>query len=171
MPLNRPIFLLGMPGSGKTKAGSRLAAKLGVPFMDLDQYIKEKENKSIQQLFQEHGEVGFRPLERHYLEQLAIMPDPMVISLGGGTPCFFDNMLLIKSKGLTVYLDVPIGTIVSRITAKTPLRPLLKDKNGEELKQFLEQMLRQREQYYQQAEIKVNGVSLDVAQLAKMVTE
>ena len=101
------IFLTGYMGSGKTTLGRALAAEMGIPFIDLDHYIEKRYCKTIAQLFAEKGEEGFREVERRMLHEVGEFED-VIISTGGGTPCFFDNIEYMNAQGTTVYLDVPV---------------------------------------------------------------
>ena len=97
------IFLIGYMGAGKTTVGKVLAERLGLSFIDLDFYVEGRFHKTIPQLFAERGEAGFRELERRMLREVAEFED-VLVSCGGGTPCFFDNMDFMNRAGQTVYL-------------------------------------------------------------------
>ena len=99
------IFLTGYMGAGKTTLGKAFARELNIPFIDLDWYIEERFHKSIRELFIERGEASFRELERTMLHEVAEFEN-VIISTGGGTPCFFDNMEYMNDNGQTVFLDV-----------------------------------------------------------------
>jgi shikimate kinase len=99
------IFLTGYMGAGKTTLGKAFAREMNVPFIDLDWYIEERFHKSIRELFTERGEASFRELERNMLHEVGEFED-VVVSTGGGTPCFFDNMEYMNGCGQTVFLDV-----------------------------------------------------------------
>lgn len=146
-----------MPGSGKTTLGQRLAMEHALPFVDLDRYMELQMRKSIKDIFAAHGEEGFRALERNYLLQLIEEPRKQIIALGGGTPCYLNNMQAIKLTGLTVYLLTPLPTLVQRLLPVLDNRPLLKGKSTPELTNYLWELLKQREPYYLQANIKWDG--------------
>ncbi len=118
--------------------------------MDLDRWMEEKEERTIAQLFEDQGEVGFRALEQQYLHLLADLP-PSVISLGGGAPCFFDNMDWINQHGHSIYLKVPMDILLERLRRKPTRRPLLAQLPQEEWPAFLEKMLSKRTPFYNQA--------------------
>jgi shikimate kinase len=145
----KPIFLIGLPGSGKSTFGKSLASELNLNHVDLDQLIESKNNKSIDALFEIHGEAYFREIERNTLQELLEKSSSDILSCGGGTPCFYDNMSRMNAAGLTVFLDIPVATIVKRV-AINHNRPLLKNKN---LKKTITQMRIERIQYYNQAQI------------------
>ena len=144
----KPIFLIGLPGSGKSTFGKSLASALNLNHVDLDQLIESKNNKSINALFEIHGEAYFREIERNALQELLDKSSTDILSCGGGTPCFYDNMSRMNAAGLTVFLDIPVATIVKRVATNHD-RPLLKKKN---LEKTITQMRVERIQYYNQAQ-------------------
>ena len=145
----KPIFLIGLPGSGKSTFGKSLASALNLNHVDLDQLIESKNNKSINALFEIHGEAYFREIERNTLQELLEKSSSDILSCGGGTPCFYDNMSRMNAAGLTVFLDIPVAIIVKRVATNHD-RPLLKNKN---LEKTITQMRVERIQYYNQAQI------------------
>ncbi|MDA9905704.1 shikimate kinase [Cyclobacteriaceae bacterium] len=148
----KPIFLIGLPGSGKSIFGKSLAATLDLNHVDLDQVIESKTNKSIDALFEIHGEAYFREIEKNALQELLEKSSTDILSCGGGTPCFYDNMSRMNVAGLTIFLDIPVSTIVKRI-AENHDRPLLKNKN---LEKKITQLRVERLQYYHQAQLIFN---------------
>ena len=144
------ILLTGYMGAGKTTLGRALADRLGITFIDLDNYIEERYRKSISQIFAEKGEDGFRDIERRMLHEVAEFED-VIISTGGGTPCFFDNIDYMNRQGTTVFLDVPVERLFIRLSIARKQRPLLKDKNDEELRAFIAEQLAKRLPYYSRA--------------------
>ena len=158
--MNR-IFLIGYMGSGKTTIGKLLAAKLNYSFVDMDHFIEEKQFKSVSQIFAEMGEGEFRLLEKKCLHEVAEFEN-VIISTGGGAPCFFDNMDFMKKHGLTVYLKLTPTQLKNRLeSSKANSRPLLANKKGEELLQFIVDGLSKREPYYLQAEVQIQNDSID----------
>ena len=138
-------------GSGKTTLGRALAAEIGIPFIDLDHYIEKRYCKTIAQLFAEKGEEGFREIERRMLHEVGEFED-VIISTGGGTPCFFDNIEYMNAQGTTVYLDVPVERLHIRLSIAKGKRPLIKDKNNEELMEFITEQLAKRAPHYSKAQ-------------------
>ena len=110
----RRIFLTGYMGAGKTTLGRAFAAAEGLQFVDLDWYIEERTHRTVQQLFAEGGEEGFRRTEQRLLHEVACFED-VVVATGGGTPCFFDNMEVMNRAGITVFLDVPVPVLLARL--------------------------------------------------------
>ena len=137
-------------GSGKTTIGKRLAKKLDLQFVDLDLFIENRYRKKISEIFAENGEFEFRELERKTLQEISLFED-VIVSTGGGTPCFFDNMERMNNSGQTIYLQVPVHELAQRLELCKQNRPLVKDKNLDEIKQFVAQNLSVRERYYKQA--------------------
>ncbi len=145
------ILLIGYMGTGKTTLGRALAEALGLTFIDLDIFIEERYHKSISQIFAERGEDEFRRIEQRILHEVGEFEN-VIISTGGGTPCFFDNIDYMNSLGTTVYLKVPIERLFIRLSIARKQRPLLKDKNDEELRSFIAEQLDRREPYYSRAQ-------------------
>lgn len=146
------IFLVGYMGVGKTTVGKRLAKSLKLSFIDLDAHIQSKYRKTIAELFAEKGENTFRELERKSLLEL-ISFENVVISTGGGAPCFFDNMDIMNAAGITIYIQAEPSELASRLRASKNVRPLVSDKSPDELLPFITQHLAQRECYYKKAHI------------------
>ena len=146
------IFIVGYMGSGKTTVGKRLAKSLSLTFIDLDAYIQNKYRKTISQLFAEKGEEGFRETERLALQEVAEFED-VIISTGGGAPCFFDNMELMNRVGTTIYLQAEPEELADRLMASKTTRPLIAGKSREELVPFITEHLARRERYYNTAHI------------------
>lgn len=144
------LILIGFMGSGKTTLGRALSKALGMEFIDLDNYIETRHCKSINQLFAERGEDGFRKIEQSLLHEVCEFED-VIISSGGGTPCFFDNMEYMNRQGTTIYLHVPNSRLFERLSIAKSKRPLLKDKNDEEIATFIEEQIKKREPFYSQA--------------------
>lgn len=145
------IFLVGYMGAGKTTLGRALAAATGLSFIDLDNYIEQRYHKSIAQLFAERGEEGFRDTERRMLHEVGDFENA-IISTGGGTPCFFDNMEYMNTQGTTVYLDVPVERLFIRLSIARSKRPLIKEKSDAELMAFIVEQLEKRAPHYGKAQ-------------------
>lgn len=154
------IFLTGYMGAGKTTLGKAFARELGLTFIDLDWYIEERFHRTISELFRERGEDGFRRLEQSMLHEAGEFED-IVISTGGGTPCFFDNMDYMNSQGQTVFLDVPVDVLFRRLRVATQQRPILQGKTDDELRTFIGRALEGRMPHYSQARYRFDGSRLE----------
>ena len=146
------IFLIGFMGSGKTFAGRRLAQKAGLPFIDLDEWIEDSEGAGIRAIFETKGEPYFRALERDALRATAQFRD-LVVSCGGGTPCFFGNMQWMNEHGVTIYLRASPEILARRLARQQEQRPLLKGLGQDELEAFVRSKLAERESSYLEASI------------------
>lgn len=163
------IFLVGFMASGKSSAGKRLANKLGLSFIDLDDYIEEKYNTTIRLLIYDKGMDAFRKIEKDSLETIIKQNDHIVISTGGGTPCYYDNMNLMNTSGLTVYLEVDIPTLVDRLMHAKKDRPLIWGKSKEDLTVYAKDLLERRQNDYQKAKLSVHGKNLKIDALTELV--
>ena len=154
------IILIGFMGAGKTTVGKVLAKSLNMPFYDLDWYIEERQHRTVAQLFAEKGEEGFRRIERNVLHEVAEFED-VIISSGGGTPCFFDNIDYMNSQAETVYLKATPEILFKHLKMGRIERPLLKDKTNEELMDYIRHTLALREPYYSRAKHTIDVSLLD----------
>ena len=150
------IFLTGYMGAGKTTLGKAFARKMNVPFVDLDWYIEERFHKTVGEL----GETGFRKWERNMPNEVAEFEN-VVISTGGGAPCFFDNMEFMNRVGKTVFLDVHPDVLFRRLRIAKQQRPILQGKEDDELKAFIIRALEQRAPFYTQAQYIFNADELE----------
>ena len=146
----RRIILIGYMGSGKTTVGKALSKETGMMFYDLDWYIESRMRKTVSQIFAERGEEGFRQIEYNLLHEVAEFED-VIISCGGGTPCFFDNMDYLNQQGDVVYLKATPETLYKHLLMAKVERPLLKDKTPEELIAYITEHLKEREPFYGKA--------------------
>lgn len=144
------IFLIGYMGAGKTTLGKVLSKKMHLSFIDMDQYIEERFHRSVRQIFAESGEEMFRNIERNILHEVGCFED-VVVATGGGVPCFFDNMQYMNSIGDTVFLSVNENVLYNRLKLAVHTRPVLKGKNGDDLRAFIHEGLQKRLPYYSQA--------------------
>lgn len=137
-------------GAGKTTVGKELSKDLGIQFYDLDWYIESRMRKTVAQIFAEKGEEGFRKVERNMLHEVAEFEN-VIISCGGGTPCFFDNMDYLNEQGETIYLKADPEVLYKHLLMGKVERPLLKNKTPEELIAFIREQLERREPFYSKA--------------------
>lgn len=162
------IFLIGFMGCGKSTLGRRLAVLTKSTFIDMDKFIEEKYFKTVNQIFAEEGETEFRKKERLAIEELAGFQD-VVVGTGGGAPCFADNMQIMNQSGVTVWLDVPLYELVSRLSKAKAERPLIKEKNNAELTEFVRHKLDERNVYYSQAQIRVTGNNIQAEDITTIL--
>ena len=150
-------------GAGKTTVGKALAKELGLQFYDLDWYIESRRHKTVPQIFAETGEEGFRKIEHDMLHEVAEFED-VVISCGGGTPCFFDNMDYMNSRGLTVLLEAPLPCLCRRLWEGRRKRPLIKGMQPQELAQFITSNMEARMPFYSKAKLTFPSGELETPQ-------
>ena len=170
------IIIIGYMGAGKTTLGKALSKELGIPFYDLDWYIESRMRRTVEQIFAENGEEGFRKIEYNMLHEVAEFED-VIISCGGGTPCFFDNMDYLNQQGETIYLKATPEVLLGHLKMGKVVRPLLKGKSQEEMKTFIEEQLEKREPFYNKARhtIDINlldnyhKVQVSVAEIRRML--
>lgn len=155
-------------GSGKSHTGRRLGDLLNLPFIDLDAFIEAQEGLSVQEIFSRYGEDFFRRTEQRALHQM-LDHEAAIISCGGGTPCFFDNMTWMNQHGITAYLQTPVETLFERLLPEMAHRPLLDGQDEETLPAFIAAKLALREPHYLQAQIiaDVPGALEDMLMLLK----
>lgn len=160
----KPVFLLGYMGSGKSTVGKKLATKLRCSFIDMDQTIEDMTGKSIESIFNTDGEDAFRQLEHSVLVSLLTRKDS-VISTGGGTPCFFDNMVMMNKLGLTIYLKMHPDSLAKRILESGTKRPLLQRITPDQLPAYIGRHLKERETFYNKAHLTIKGENLKIDEL------
>ncbi len=150
----KKLILIGFMGAGKSTLGRRIHQRYGTPLIDLDGWIERHEGKGIPQIFEEKGEKGFRKLEREALEILSDqLGEHWVLSCGGGTPVYRDNMEQLSKMGTTIYLKSPPEELLLRLKPQRKTRPLLKDIPEENLEDFIGQMLKERAPIYEKAHV------------------
>lgn len=153
----KKIILLGYMGCGKSTIANKLSGMINIPYVDLDEYIENKAKMSIKEIFESKGEIHFRKLEHTYFLELLNSPDEIIIGLGGGTPCYANNHELLVGDGIvSIYLKASIDTLFNRLATNKNKRPLIADKNDEEMKEFIAKHLFDRSFYYNHAQHKVN---------------
>lgn len=148
------IYIIGMPGSGKSTWGKKLAAKLGYTFVDTDLAIEQRESKSIDTIFKELGETVFRELEQKFLHQTLSVSNT-VFACGGGMPCHHNNIEWMNSHGFTLWFDAPIGLLEQRLQSGLASRPLFHERAAGGLNGFLNELFHSRKVFYQQAKARI----------------
>ena len=163
------VYLIGYMGCGKSRLGRLLSEHMGIQFIDMDDYIEERNCKTVPQLFADHGEEGFRKRERKALEELAEFTD-VIIATGGGAPCFFDNIDLMNKTGKTVFLNIDPAILADRFMNSKTERPLIKGKSREELVAFIDETLKKRKQFYSQAQVEITEPDLSLERIQEMIS-
>ena len=162
------IFLIGFMASGKSSVGKKLANKLELPFIDLDDYIEKKYQTTIRLLMYEKGQDTFREIERDCLREIIKENENIVLSTGGGTPCYFDNLQKMKEAGETIYLEVDIPTLVDRLMNSKKDRPLIWGKTRDDLTVYAKDLFGRRQNYYKEAKYTVNGKNLKLETITNL---
>lgn len=164
------VFLIGFMGCGKTTLGRLLATRLDWQWIDLDKYIEQRHCRTIDWLLMQLGEAKFREIEHAALVEVSDFEN-VVISCGGGTPCFFDNMQLMCSQGRTIYLQVEPSVLVERLKNASVQRPLITCSNSIDLQQQVEQLLIRRESFYTKADMVVQGDDEDKERIVQRMID
>jgi shikimate kinase len=164
------IYIVGFMGCGKTTAGKKLAARLGWQFIDLDREAERIAGMKIPEIFESLGEEFFRKTEQQALKSLSSSYHT-VISTGGGAPCHGDNMDHMVSSGLTIYIKLTPAGLRNRLLKSKNERPLLKGLDSDEMLVFIEKKLSEREQFYERAEIIIEGSDLDMDLLVSRIKD
>lgn len=163
------IYLMGMPGCGKTTLGKELALKLGYNFIDLDDYIEQKEDLSISTIFQIHGEDHFRLAEQNAVKDSTEW-SKTVVACGGGAPCFFDNMTMMNEAGKTIFIDVSVKELLNRLNGKGQnKRPILANKSLLELENELDTKLNDRKVFFNNAQMILTSDNLKSKELFDLI--
>ena len=164
------IFLIGFMGSGKTHWGKQLSERLQMPFYDLDEVIINSEKRSVADIFTESGEEYFRMKEKEVMENLVDDNLSLILSCGGGTPCFFNNIEYMKKYGLVVWLNTDVDVVGKRLLKQRSHRPVLNGIRDEELRAFIIKKMNERRMYYEQADLVIsNENDITVSEFAQMI--
>jgi shikimate kinase len=165
------IVLMGYMASGKSAVGKLLAQELKIQFIDLDDFIEEKESLTIAEIFELKGEIYFRKKEGEYLQELFNLNKEVIISLGGGTPCYGNNIEIIENNSISFYLKASIQTIYERLTGETAKRPIVASIGNDNLKEFIAKHLFERDIFYNRANYKIGVNHKTIDQIAKEIKE
>lgn len=156
-------------GCGKTSTAKRLANKLGYKFVDMDDMLEQEYHISISDLFEKYDEDAFRKLEQAMLHKTFSLENA-VISSGGGTPCFENNMATINDNGISIYLQMSPKMLLDRLENSKKTRPLLQNIKKENRLEFIRDLLEIREKYYQQAKYIIEGKDIDINKLTNLLS-
>ncbi|MDR2914039.1 MAG: shikimate kinase [Tannerella sp.] len=149
------IFLIGYMGAGKTTLGKSLACRMNLSYVDTDHFIENRYRKEVSDIFASEGEERFRDIEHRILLEVSEFEN-VVVSTGGGLPCFSDNMAIMNETGITVYLDVSVEELAARLEMSKNVRPVLKNRSGSDLIDFIRKNLDMRRPFYEQAKVRFN---------------
>lgn len=156
-------------GCGKSTLGKRLAKHTGLQFVDMDNYIEERNCKTVPQIFAEEGEAEFRKKEQKALQELSEFTD-IIIATGGGAPCFFDNMERMNKTGKTIYMNIDPSILADRLLKSKTERPLIKGKSRDELVTFIDETLKKRNAFYSQAHYQITQPDFNLEELMKKIS-
>jgi shikimate kinase len=166
--MTQRIYLIGFMGSGKSTVGKRLALRLKYSFVDMDKTIEEESGMTIRKIFEKKGEDEFRRIE-HKLILKTVKMNGVVVSTGGGVPCFFDNMDIINMNGISIYLKMTSEDLLKRLKGSKYERPLIRDLSTDEMANYIKEKLREREPYYLKSKYIIDGKDPDIAEIAKLL--
>jgi len=158
-------------GSGKTHWGQRLAARLELPFYDLDSLIIDREKKSVADIFTDKGEEYFRYMEKEILEEITAQQESFILSCGGGTPCFFNNIEFMKKSGKVIWLNTAVDVLRQRLQRERLSRPLIAEVTEEDLQRYIIRKLSERRMYYQQADVTVSEDTTHLDELIRILLQ
>ena len=166
------IILTGYMGSGKTEIGAKLSKKLRMKYIDLDKYIEKREGSSITKIFEKKGDIYFRIIESKYLH-LIVKEDDIILSLGGGTPCYHENHKIFNSdNNISFYLKYSRKNLSKRLFSIKKNRPLISQFESEDkLLEFVSKHLFEREYYYSMAKNTINCDYKSIDQISKQIIE
>ncbi|MEZ7516645.1 shikimate kinase [Flavobacterium frigidarium] len=165
----KKIVLLGYMGCGKSTIAKSLSQKKQIPFVDLDEYIEKKANLSVKDIFEQLGEIKFRRMEHEAFVELLQSEEFVIIGLGGGTPCYANNHLLLAADNVvSIYLKASINTLFNRLSPNKSKRPLIAHMDDEQMKEFIAMHLFERSYFYNQAQ---HVISLDEKTITETVID
>jgi shikimate kinase len=162
------LFIIGYKSSGKTTIGRKIAQKLGMDFIDLDELIEKREGKTVPELYTQNGNEEFRNMEWEALKEV-VEKENIIVSTGGGAPCHCDNMNLMEKKGEVLYIELDDDTLISRLKFATKDRPIVLNKTDEELRDYVKNMRYHCEHHYRRAKYVVNGKNLNVDKVVEAI--
>ncbi len=163
------IYLIGFMGCGKSTSGKQLARYLNYDFIDLDIVFENQEKMYIPEYFEKFGEESFRKIEQDILRSIDTNKN-IVVATGGGTPCFYNNMEYMRNTGITVYLQLPSTLLCKRLINSHNIRPKIQEKKTEELKTWVDELIKERTLFYKKAHVIIDARTLTSSMLAKVIT-
>ena len=146
------ISLIGYMGSGKSHISKLLSEKINFQLFDLDKVISTKYQQTIPEIFQNKGEISFRKLEKETLEEILEKEKQCILSVGGGTPVYYNNMDVLNEKTITIYLRANISTLTERLVKQKEKRPIIARISDEDLPEFIAKHLFERNVFYNKSQ-------------------
>ena len=156
-------------GSGKTLVSKELSVLNNFKIFDLDTEISKQNNSSIAEIFKKKGEIFFRKTEKEVLEKILSSEKNIILSLGGGTPCYYNNIDRINEKTISVFLKTNVKTLTQRLSSEKDKRPLIQNISNEDLPEFIAKHLFERNPFYNQAKITINTDNLSAREIAEEI--
>lgn len=163
------ICLLGYMGSGKSHISKILSKKINLPWIDLDHYLSRQEGQNISEIFKKRGEIYFRHREHQALQEILFQSTPCILSLGGGTPAYYNNMDLVTEHSESFFLQASIPTLVQRLSRSRNKRPLLTHLEESQLPEYIAKHLMERNPYYQRARHRILCDSLSGEEISDII--
>jgi shikimate kinase len=164
------IFLIGFMGSGKSTVGKRLAIRLKYSFIDMDGVIEKESGMPINRIFDEKGEEEFRRMEHELVQRISGMKN-IVVSTGGGVPCYWNNMEIINKYGISIYLKMTAEDLLNRLKGSKYERPLIRDLSTAELAEYISEKLKEREPFYLKSKYIIDGTEPDIPEIINLISE
>ncbi|MDR3678545.1 MAG: shikimate kinase [Flavipsychrobacter sp.] len=161
------IYLIGMPGAGKSYWAQEVSRQYAIPVVDMDECLEHQEGNTIAAIFEQYGAIGFREKERNVLARIAADNPNAVVACGGGTPCYFNNMDLMLQSGTVIYLRVSIETLIDHLQHEVHLRPMLAGKK--DVQAFLTDLLAERAPFYERAHHILNADKVSIANFTQIL--
>ncbi len=165
------ITLIGYMGSGKSHIGNLLSKQLSIPFYDLDLLIMKQEQMSITNIFKIKGEIYFRKIEKEVLNNILKEKENFLLSVGGGTPCFYNNMDIINKKSISIYLQNSIETLTKRLLIEKQYRPVISHLEDFQLSEFIAKHLFERRNFYEKAKHIIKSDEQDIKKTLNIIKE
>jgi shikimate kinase len=165
------ISLVGYMGSGKSHISKILSEKLDFKLIDLDKEISKRNKLTIPEIFEKKGEIQFRKLEREALEEILATEENVILSLGGGTPVYYNNMEIINHNSKSVFLRASVATLSERLSKQKEKRPLIANISDENLPEFIAKHLFERNEFYSKAQFSVNTDAREPEDIVNEVIE
>jgi len=169
--MKNTLVLLGYMASGKSAVARYISEEYNLRYIDLDSVIHQKEQMTIQDIFKKKGEIYFRKKEQLYLDEILSENSKIVLAVGGGTPCYGQNMNLINKKAISVFIKTPLKTLINRLLAEKNIRPLVAGLNGADLPEFVAKHLFERSPFYEKAQYIIDAQHKSIAAIASEILE